>query len=134
MNFSSRLNRFFRFCIAGLGNTAVHYLIALCAFEFAGFAMPIANLLGCVVATLLSYFVNSRFVFRESTSVRKFARFVLVNTVVLAFAYFAGAVVAQLQWPIAIAVVLTSAFGVTVGFAAHSLITFRGDHQKQLRQ
>lgn len=128
---SPSVRRFFRFCIAGLGNTAAHYLIALCAFEFAGFTMPIANLHGCIVAIILSYFVNSRFVFRERASVRKFGRFVLVNTAVLAFAYFSGALVAQLHWPIAVAVVLTGTFGVTVGFAAHSLITFRRGHQKQ---
>ena len=124
------LRRFCRFCIAGLGNTAMHFVVAWSALAYAGLAMPIANLLGCAAATLLSYFVNSRFVFREPISARKLARFALVNAVVLAFAVFAGVVVSHFHWPIAVAVVLTSAFGITVGFAAHSFVTFRRTRQR----
>lgn len=123
--------RFFRFCIAGLGNTAMHYVVAWSMFELAGLAMSVANLLGCIAATLLSYFVNSRFVFYEAIGARKLARFAAVNSVVLIFAYFAGALAAHMNWPMLVAVVLTSAFGVTAGFAAHSLITFRRGHQSR---
>lgn len=130
MNFSIGLGRFCRFCIAGFGNTALHYLVAWSAFEFAGVVMPVANLLGCVAATLLSYFVNSIFVFHDAVSARKLARFTLVNSGVLVFAYFAGVFTAYLSWPMLVAVIMTSAFGVTTGFAAHSLITFRRRSQR----
>ena len=104
---------------------AFHFVIAWSAMQFAMLTMASANLLGCIAATILSYLVNSLFVFRVDISARIFARFALVNTVVLAFAYFAGAVADYLNWPVLVAVVMTSAFGVTVGFAAHSLVTFR---------
>ncbi len=129
MNFNVGLRRFCRFCIAGLGNTATHFVVAWSALEFAGLAMPTANLLGCVVATLLSYFLNSRFVFYEAISARKLGRFALVNTGVLAFAYLAGVFVSHSNWPIAVAVIATSVFGVMIGFVAHSFITFKRMHQ-----
>ena len=129
MDFSASLRQFCRYCIAGLGNTALHFLVAWAGLEFVGLAMSIANLLGCAAATLLSYFLNSRFVFYEAVSARKLGRFALVNTGVLVFAYFAGAFVAHLKWPIAVAVIATSTFGVTIGYVAHSCITFRRRHQ-----
>ena len=125
VNFNDGFWRFCRFCIAGLGNMAFHFVIAWSAMQFAMLTMASANLVGCIAATILSYLVNSLFVFRVDISARIFARFALVNTVVLAFAYFAGAVADYLNWPVLVAVVMTSAFGVTVGFAAHSLVTFR---------
>lgn len=66
----------YRFIIAGLSNTALTYVIYLIAIQRVSYSVAYA--IAYVIGILLSYWLNLRFVFKQTTSWRKFCLFPLV--------------------------------------------------------
>ena len=69
-----------RFAIVGAIATAVHYAILIALVEFGHINPVLATTLGYVVGIVVSYALNRRFTFSETTApvVSSFAKFVLL--------------------------------------------------------
>ena len=97
------LNRFIRFCLVGLTNTAISYLAFAVTFHFTkGFqaGAAIAQVLSYAAGIAWSYVWNSRLTFSSSLSVSGFGRFGIIQILLLAFsAAMMGLLVDILGWP-----------------------------------
>lgn len=77
-----KLYQFIRFCVVGVGNTAVYYVayrLFLLVFPYLA-----AHVLGWCVATVFSFFMNAWFTFKVRPTIKRFLAFPLSSLVNLA--------------------------------------------------
>lgn len=70
---------FFKFVISGGINTAATYIVYLLLIVFLNYSLSYS--VSYIIGVLLSYYLNSVFVFKESISLRKFFKFPMVYLV-----------------------------------------------------
>ncbi len=70
-------NRFGRFLLVGVANTAVHYAVYLSMWLFVPYL--VAHLIAATVATSFSYLVNCYYTFQVRPTLRKFLLYPLSN-------------------------------------------------------
>ena len=78
--------QFMAFCLIGVVNSTIHYVVFLFLFRVLGGPMLPASGLAYGCGLLNSYFMNRHWTFRsvQRRSISEFARFTLVNVVALA--------------------------------------------------
>ena len=72
------LLRAFRFAFTGVFMTALHATIAVAIIRLLLDSPPLANGAAFIVATLVSYYINTRWSFSARLHGRSFARFLMV--------------------------------------------------------
>ena len=70
--------QFFSFCIIGVFNTGIHFLLFIQIMEFVT-SQTIANFLGFVGGVIFSFFMNARFTFQKKASVGRLGKMFLVS-------------------------------------------------------
>lgn len=77
-----KIYQFVRFCVVGVGNTAVYYVAYLLFLQFLPYL--VAHVLGWCVATVFSFFMNAWFTFKVRPTIKRFLAFPLSSLVNLA--------------------------------------------------
>ena len=76
------------FAVVGVLNTLVHGSILVMAVEFLALGVTLSHLLAFFIATVFSYFMNSRFTFAVPPSWARYARFLAASLLALAMTLF----------------------------------------------
>jgi len=110
--------KFYRFCITGLLSTFVHIIVAASSIEFLHLSPSMGNGLAFIVATIVSFTVNSLWSFSVKLTARSGFRFLVVST----SAFFISMILAE--WIDRIG--LHYAFGIMTVIFVIPIITFIG--------
>ncbi len=73
------MNGFFRFAIIGVFNTLLHNATVIALVEHWAWSATVANVPAYLVATVFSFWINSRWTFGADVDWRRFPRFVVVG-------------------------------------------------------
>lgn len=105
----------------GVINTAIHWLVFLCAYILLK-EQSFANVLGFMAAVTFSFFFNARWTFKaEITAARYVAQVILMGIL----SWFVGKLGDELQFSPFLTLVLSSATNFVVGFLFLKYFIFR---------
>ncbi|MEC1525884.1 GtrA family protein [Neobacillus niacini] len=108
-------NRFIKYCLTGVFNTAHHFVWFLLLSPLLGYKL--ANLIAFLVANITSFFINSYFTFRVLPSIKKFMKYPSVVTVQAVIAYLVPSILLLLspesKWLVPI---LTTIINLPIGY------------------
>ena len=119
------VERFGRFVVVGVANTAVHALVALAMIGLTGASQTLANVAAFCVAALFSYLANARWTFGASLRPISLARFLGVALLGLAATAIVASLVEALGGHPVLGVAAVVLTVTPLSFAAHQLWTFR---------
>ena len=88
MKVKKTLSQLLRFGMVGALNTAVDAAVYAAAITVFGFSVELSQFLSYFIATLNSYFFNSRWTFREKSCTKSLIRFFVLNAVTLTLSIF----------------------------------------------
>lgn len=71
--------RLLRFSLTGICATAIHFLVALSLINILNFPPPFSNGAAFISATILSFFINTRWSFSSEMSAKIMVKFVFVS-------------------------------------------------------
>ncbi|MNG74422.1 hypothetical protein D3C76_400410 [compost metagenome] len=116
--------RFSRYCLIGLGNTAIHWLVFLLMHLRVGASQTLSNLSAFAMAASLSYFANARYTFMVRPSG---ARYVLYLSGMGGLSVLTGAVGDWAQRSPWLTLTGFSALSLMVGYVYSNTVVFRRD-------
>lgn len=73
-----RFRQFLTYAAIGVINTAIHWGVFGCFYEFATFSQSLSNLLGFLIAVTFSYVMNAKFTFQRQ---RNFAGYIKMTII-----------------------------------------------------
>ncbi len=118
--------QFARYAIVGVCATATQYTILILLVELFSTEAVIASTAGCIVGSVVSYFMNHRFTFKSEKRHRealwRFYSIVLVGTVLNAGLMYFGIKTLHLQY--IVAQVITTGLVLIWNFSANRSWTF----------
>lgn len=117
--------RALRFAITGLGNTAVHAIVALTLSEGIGMTLGVANAAAFLMATGVSYVVNTRWSFAATPTSENALKFGIVTGVGFLLAGGLGHLASAWHWPPLGSVLFVSAVVAPTNFLMHHFWTYR---------
>ncbi|WP_363323466.1 GtrA family protein [uncultured Pseudoteredinibacter sp.] len=116
-----------KFSLVGVVNTVVDYIIFLCAFYLLSLSIALANLLAFLFAVCLSYYLNSKFTFSESSSDRsltKLLRFILASATAFVLVTIVIYILSDYM-PVYLAKILAAGVSLVVNYSLAKLLVFR---------
>ena len=120
--------QFFKFCLIGLLNTGIHYVVFLLLLRLAGIHYLVATVIGYCCGVINSYLMNRTWTFRGAATRRhrEFLKFFGVNTVSLGVNVVALEVfVAHLHIPEEFALILAIGLSTVTNFVGNKFWTFQ---------
>ena len=79
---SNTFRQFFKFCVTGLLNTAIHYCNFIILYRFFSFHYLLASIFGFLAAFVNSFILNKKWTFKVKKKNRKtFERFLILNLI-----------------------------------------------------
>jgi len=73
-----------RFGFVGVAATLTHYIVSIVGVEQLHLSLYLANLLGYIVAVVVSFLGHSKFTFQVNASMKLFSKFIVVSLSALA--------------------------------------------------
>lgn len=117
--------RALRFAITGLGNTAVHAIVAVTLIKAMGVAAGLANACAFLTATAVSYVINTFWSFGARPTRDNALKFGVVTAAGFAMAAYLGDTASAWGWPPLVGVLFVSALVAPANFLMHHLWTYR---------
>ena len=117
-----RFRQFLTYAAIGVINTAIHWGVFGCFYEFATFSQSLSNLLGFLIAVTFSYVMNAKFTFQRQ---RNFAGYIKMTTIMACISWGIGWCADQSSWYPLITLVLSSATSLALGFVLTKVFVFR---------
>lgn len=117
-----RFRQFLTYAAIGVINTAIHWGVFGCFYEFATFSQSLSNLLGFLIAVTFSYVMNAKFTFQKQ---RNFAGYIKMTTIMACISWGIGWCADQSSWYPLITLVLSSATSLALGFVLTKVFVFR---------
>jgi putative flippase GtrA len=117
--------RALRFAITGLGNTAVHAIVAVTLIKAMGVAAGLANACAFLTATAVSYVINTFWSFGARPTRDNALKFGVVTAAGFAMAAYLGDTAAAWGWPPLVGVLFVSALVAPTNFLMHHFWTYR---------
>jgi putative flippase GtrA len=114
-----------RFAISGLFITGLHALVVWITVMHFNFSVPIANGLAFVVATLVSYAVNTIWSFSSKLNLENFNRFILVSILGLILTIGVASLFDHFEFHFAIGIVAVICTVTPVTFCVHNFWTYK---------
>ena len=81
--FEMLLRQIVWFCLVGVAATVTHYFVALMCYEFVALNIYVGNVLGYVIALLISYFGHGIITFRQRLGRYMLVRFLTASITML---------------------------------------------------
>jgi putative flippase GtrA len=119
--------RLVRFAFVGVGATLIHFFVAVALVSGLRVTPALANPAGVVVATLFSYFVNTRWSFEARLGMKTLFRFVIVSTLIALVASAMSGLFGALQLDYRFGILATVLVIPPVTFFMHHRWTYRVD-------
>lgn len=117
-----RFRQFLTYAAIGVINTAIHWGVFGCFYEFATFSQSLSNLLGFLIAVTFSYVMNAKFTFQRQ---RNFAGYIKMTIIMACISWGIGWYADQSSWYPLITLVLSSATSLALGFVLTKVFVFR---------
>lgn len=117
-----RFRQFLTYAAIGVINTAIHWGVFGCFYEFATFSQSLSNLLGFLIAVTFSYVMNAKFTFQKQ---RNFAGYIKMTTIMACISWGIGWCADQSSWYPLITLILSSATSLALGFVLTKVFVFR---------
>jgi len=119
------IEQFWRFVATGLMNTAAHAVVAVSIIKLGLGSLITANVWAYVVATILSYFINTTWSFSGEIGGDTFARFLAVSLIGLCLAAAVSWIAEQLGLHYFLGIACVPIFVTPVTFTLHKVWTYR---------
>ncbi|WP_157760770.1 GtrA family protein [Hydrogenovibrio halophilus] len=114
-----------RFGVIGVFNTAVHSLVVVGGIETFYLNPVFANILGFFVANTGSFFLNCRYTFDHTPSVKSYQRFLSASSLSLALTIALSGLAEWMGWHYLVGLLLVIIFGPVLSFFIHKAWSFR---------
>ncbi len=119
------LQKLFRFGLSGLIASGLHTLVAIMAITMAQLSPATANGLAFLIATLLSYQLNTRWSFSAVVERKNFYRFIIVSAIGLLLAVSISGIAEHFGFNYLIGIALVVCTVPIVSFLFHNFWTYK---------
>lgn len=113
-----------RYAFVGVCNTLVHLAVVLIVLNIIGLGQMVANSIAYVVSSIFSFFMNSKWSFRQKPNSRNFSRFQVVTLVGLLVSSGIGFAGDYFNWNFIVTVLYVAVAVPFVSFMLHRKYTF----------
>ena len=119
------LKKLLRFGATGCFVTGVHYGVVVAMMDWAGANQVLANAIAFITANILSFFINSRLVFKAAGTRSQFLKFFSVSLAGFAMTLAVSSFGQVQGWHRGLTVIVLAGFLAFLSFIGHHVWTFK---------
>ncbi|WGE63109.1 GtrA family protein [Actinobacillus equuli subsp. haemolyticus] len=117
------LKQFSKYFSVGVLNTLIHWVAFLLAHFIFELTQSVSNIISFTIAVTFSFFMNAKFTFGKTVSIKKFFNYTIFMG---GLSYFIGHIADMLSLPAIFTLIGFSMISLICGFIYSKFIVFRG--------